>query len=352
MSRKHYIISVVLVCTVLALFWLSPSLQVIENQSQVNTDKALVQPLSPNLMTQQTAKPILSTDKSASLANQRAAQLSIERIKQLSEQSQLQTSLVEDHDNFKRYPENNVAISEHNNNPISQRYAIDERTTINKEKTHSLTVWSDKKYYLANDQVWVYAVFQDDQGNRINSDLSASLLINEQDTGKALNFSAVNSDGQYVMQFSLADYAQGSGIYKINIRNRQFNIIDSVTFTLSQPDIELTGEFKDHIDAQGNLLIDAQVRISHDSQFYIQASLYSLTQVPIGISQLSQKLSAGEHWITLNFSGLMIQDAQENGPYVLQQVSLAKVTMPMQRAPLLENQYTTSSYRLEEFAGQ
>ena len=48
----------------------------------------------------------------------------------------------------------------------------------------------------------------------------------------------------------------------------------------------------------------------------------------------------------------MIQDAQENGPYVLQQVSLAKVTMPMQRAPLLENQYTTSSYRLEEFAGQ
>jgi hypothetical protein len=81
----------------------------------------------------------------------------------------------------------------------------------------------------------------------------------------------------------------------------------------------------------------------------MQGSLYSETQVAIGVAQLSTQLTPGLHWLTLSFSGLMIKDAQENGPYVLKHVSLAKVTIPMMRTPLIEPAFSTNSYRLDEF---
>jgi hypothetical protein len=46
----------------------------------------------------------------------------------------------------------------------------------------------------------------------------------------------------------------------------------------------------------------------------------------------------------------MIQDAKETGPYVLKQISVAKVTMPMQRAPLVQPDFHTDSYALSELA--
>ena len=91
------------------------------------------------------------------------------------------------------------------------------------------------------------------------------------------------------------------------------------------------------------------MNVSANSHFYIQASLYSSTNVAIGITQFSQQLTTGSHWVPLSFSGLMIQDANEAGPYVLKNVSVAKVTMPMQRGPLVEPDFQTDSYALDEF---
>jgi hypothetical protein len=128
------------------------------------------------------------------------------------------------------------------------------------------------------------------------------------------------------------------------------DITDAITFTLSQPDIELTGNYKEFINSNGDLIIEAQVKINANAHFYIQASLYSSGSIPIGVTQLSQPLTKGKHWLPLSFSGLMIQDSEESGPYVLKQVSVAKVTMPMQRGPLLEPNFITESYGLSEFS--
>ena len=282
-------------------------------------------------------------------------QSAMDRLRLVANKTELQEKTVAEYDNFKRYPPQNSAIKPNQQDPITQRYDVDERTTMNDDGTVGLTIWSDEKYYVAGNNVVMFAYLQDAQGQRIKGDYSARLLSDQQDT--LTEFSLEDNDNDQLYEASIELNSDNTenftpGIYKVIIEESSSGIKDALTFTLSQPDIRLTGEFKDQINEEGGLLIEAQVEVTQDSQYYIQASLYSATQVPIGITQLNQTLTTGKHWVELNFAGLMIQDAQESGPYVLQQMSLAKVTMPMQRAPLTEPNFQTDSYGLDEFSNQ
>ena len=78
--------------------------------------------------------------------------------------SYLQKNIVNEHDNFKRYPPENSPIKNSAQDPITQRYATDERTTLNENKSMGLTVWSDEKYYLENDTVIVNAYVENAEG--------------------------------------------------------------------------------------------------------------------------------------------------------------------------------------------
>ena len=282
-------------------------------------------------------------------------QSSMDRLRLASHKTDLQEKTINEYDKFKRYPPQNSAIESIQQDPITQRYDVDERTTMNDDNSMGLTIWSDEKYYVAGNSVAMYAYLQDAQGQKIKGNFSAQLLGSKSNTLLEFTLQDTNNDQVYEASLDLnANHTDDftPGIYKVIIEESSSDIKDAITFTLSQPDISLTGEFKDQINSDGGLLIEAQVEVTQDNQYYIQASLYSATHVPVGITQLSQSLTTGKHWVALNFSGLMIQDAQESGPYVLQQVSLAKVTMPMQRAPLLEPDFQTDSYALDEFSSE
>ncbi|GLQ31549.1 DUF4785 family immunoglobulin-like domain-containing protein [Litoribrevibacter albus] len=278
----------------------------------------------------------------------------IDRIKALTEKSDLQLALLDDHDNYTRYPPENRRFTSPNQDPITQRYAPDERTTLSEDKNFGLTIWSDKKYYLNTDQVNIFAYVTDGEGKKIKANFSADIEAFRQRIGK-LELADEDQDFTYQATINLADSSSSisePGIYKVVIQDEAHEILDALTFTLSQPDIELTGEYRDKITSKGDLLIEAEVKVAQTNKFYIQASLYSSTNVPVGVTQQTKELSSGTHWIPLEFAGLMVRDSQESGPYVLQQLSLAKVTMPMQRAPVEQPGYQTDAYALDEFSDQ
>ncbi|MFC3151488.1 hypothetical protein ACFOEK_10660 [Litoribrevibacter euphylliae] len=276
----------------------------------------------------------------------------IERIKQMSNKSELHLALLEDHQNYERYPPENRRFESHHQDPITQRYAVDERTTLNEDKSYGLTIWSDKKYYLQTDQAIINAYVTNAEGKKVSAKLNAQLLMGQK-TLSSIDLDTQTGDQVYQATLDLSSSSLGlsqPGIYKVLIRDEEHDILDALTFTLSKPDIQLTGDFRDSLTSTGALLIEAEVEVTNTNKFYVQASLYSSTNVPVGITQLTQQLSSGKHWIPLEFSGLMIRDSQESGPYVLQQLSLAKVTMPMQRAPVEQPGYQTDAYALDEFS--
>ncbi len=276
----------------------------------------------------------------------------IERIKDIQNKSELHKSLIEDNENFTRYPEYNQVFSDPEKDPIAQRYEIDERTTQSREDETSLTIWSDKKYYLQGDQATIFASLRDAEGKPITTQFIGQLIYNERTSLQTVEFTDANQDGIYQHSIPLTsteDQKLAAGLYKVLIVNKTNKVSDAVAFIISKPEIELTGNYQDLVSAKGELLIRAEVTVSSKNRFYIQASLYSANSLPIGSTQISTELAAGKHWVTLPFDGSMIKDFGESGPFLLKNISLAKVTMPMQRAPMLKAEYFTKEYALNQF---
>ncbi|GAA3919073.1 hypothetical protein [Litoribacillus peritrichatus] len=292
------------------------------------------------------------TLKSAVKLQAKTPQHPIERLRFQAQKTQLQQALIEDFDNYKRYPPENRRFVSEAQDPLTQRYSIDERTTLNEEQSLGLTLWSNKKYYLQDDEVSIHAFIQDVDGNKLASDFSTEVIFNHKNIGQ---IALVDNEGDrhYTALIDLANSSldiSEPGIYKVLIHSKEHSITDAITFTVSKPDIQLTGSFRDKLTSDGNLVIEAEVDVEQSSRFYIQGSLYSSTNIAVGTTQVSQSFDKGRHWVELNFSGLMIQDAKENGPFVLKKLSLAKASMPMQRAPLEKPEYMTDAYTLDEFA--
>ncbi|WP_197476170.1 hypothetical protein, partial [Oleiphilus sp. HI0043] len=232
--------------------------------------------------------------------------------------------------------------------PTEKRYAIDERTSLDEETHTALTIWSDKKYYLHGDIATIYASLQDANQAPIPSQFLGQLIYNESSNLQQFEFTDENQDGIYEYRIDI-DAEKIAGLYKVLIVNKTNKLADAITFTLSEPALELTGNFRDKLNAQGNLLIETEISVSSKNRFYFQASLYSASNTPIGTTQHSGELAPGKHWIPLEFDGLMIHDAQEEGPFLLKNLSLAKVALPIQLAPLAHPEFYTRDYSLSQF---
>ncbi len=300
-----------------------------------------------------------------------------ERIKRIANPSDFQQALLAEQTNFHRYPPHVRPLSPEQPDPIVQGYAIDQRTTRNEDGSAALTLWSDEKIYGVNDTVYLYAqlfkqtqVGPDDsidrleikgqyraqliKQNKILSEFEFSSSANST-TGPTgshstqTNLSSANASFALSLSKLLSPSAD-TGIYKIIVKETQTGITDAITFTLSSPGIELTGKFRDRKDEQGNLLIEAEVNITSSNRYYVQASLYDQQDSALGVTQFSGQLAAGLHWIPLSYPGLLFHDLQLDGPYVLKQMSLAKVAMPLERTPLLTPNFETQAYRYDEFS--
>lgn len=350
---KKIIIIMAISSAFFALYFFTNDVSLVQSQTQF-ANYATQAPVSNTTNTLAPATPSTQstiTNRTANANDNGSEPSAIERIRAIQARTELQDSLLQDHEDFKRYPEGNAAIADAEHDPVMQRYDIDERTTMNDDNNKGLTIWSDKKFYLNTDVINIYAFVQDDEGNKLRTNFNAQLINDQQRKIATLELSTTGNN-IYQTSIKLSDFQSAqlsAGIYKVLINSPEHELTDALTFTLTQPDIELTGEFKEYIDSQGQLIIEAQVLVGASSQYYIQGSLYSSTGVPIGVSQSSTQLNTGLQWLTLNYAGLMIKDAGEAGPYVLKNVSLAKVTIPMMRTPLLQPGFTTESYGLDEF---
>lgn len=349
------IIITAVVTLLLALYFFANDISVVQSQT-VSSSQPSKHQIS-NMPTKHS--DLMTTSKHTNHSAQANTQLvappttvsPIDRIRAIQERTQLQESILKDHETFNRYPEGNAAIVDAEHDPVLQRYDVDERTTMSSDKSKGLTIWSDKKFYLKTETVKIFAYIQDSEGNKLSSQFAAQLIDTQQRSLAKVEFKTTGNN-TYEANINLADFSSSQlnpGIYKVHINSKEHEITDAITFTLSQPDIELTGEFKEHINSEGKLVFEVQVQVGSSNQYYIQGSLYSATQVSIGVSQDSLKLDAGRHWVALSYSGLMIKDSGESGPYVLKNLSLAKVTIPMMRTPLLQPGFTTDSYGLDEF---
>jgi len=287
------------------------------------------------------------------LAEPNASLSTIERIRALQEKTDMHRAMLNDYDEFKRYPSNNQRILETKSDPLIKNYAIDERTTISEDKTNSLTIWSDKKYYIRGDRVTVSAYISDEKGVRIPGNIAAQLIFDETKSVHTLEFQDQDQDAIYELSFiadEVNDHELLAGIYKVLIVSDTSELLDSVAFVLADPEAKFTGNYRDSLTPAGDLMVEAEVDVTSADRFYFQASLYTELGDPIGGNQMTLNLNKGKTWVPFKFYGLMMRDSNVDGPYLLKNIALARVTMPMQRAPLIHPGYFTEPYSLSTFS--
>jgi len=360
MSRKKIALVLVLVLAPVLYFGLSASNDTPDNfmnaeqaVAAVNVQTRLMPPAMIALpASNKQAQVSLSTN--ADVAPEEPMS-TIERIRAIQDKTEMHQALLKDYDQFKRYPENNQRIHQTEQDPLIKGYAIDERTTVSEDKTAALTVWSDQKYYLRGDLVTVQAYITNDKGTRIPSNYAAQLIFDESKSIQQLELQDKDGDSIYETSF-IADQVNEkdllAGIYKVLIMSDTSELIDSVAFVLADPEATFTGNYRDSLTSDGSLKIEAEVEVTSKDRFYFQASLYTELGDPIGGNQMTLNLDKGKSWVPFEFYGLMMHDSKVGGPYLLKNLSLARVTMPMQRAPLIHPNYYTQPYELSVFSNQ
>ena len=123
-------------------------------------------------------------------------------------------------------------------------------------------------------------------------------------------------------------------------------------FLYSVPDAQLSGHYADAI-VDGSLQIKAEVEVTAEGRFHLEATLYSSDGQPLVWAQNALRLTPGTQWIPLSFYGLILREKGVDGPYVLRYVTLPTTTsMPNAKNRLVENAYVTQPYAATSFSDQ
>lgn len=123
-------------------------------------------------------------------------------------------------------------------------------------------------------------------------------------------------------------------------------------YLYSRPHARLTGNYRDRV-VDGNLVIQAQVRVLEKARFHLAGTVHSVDGEPIGTSQNAVVLDQGLHWIDLSFYGLMFHERKAQGPYVLGSLALSTTGgMPNAWSDLAENVHTTRAVPLKSMTAR
>lgn len=273
----------------------------------------------------------------------------IDQIKAIKEKTALHNAILKDHETFTRYPSDNVRFERLERDPVSMVYETHERTTESDDKTAAITAWTDKKYILQGETVQLFARVDDAGKQGIANKVISAVYANEDLMLGTFDLTDSNSDGTYTLTLTSEQTTDWPvGIYKALIASDHKQLSESVSFVISPPVIELTGEYRERITAEGNLLFEIEVKTTEAARYYVRASLYTSANTPVGTAQFADNLSTGRHWIPLSYFGRMIHDSNEPGPYLIQTVELAKAGIPMLRMPPAQANIYTQSYALDE----
>jgi len=321
------------------------------------TNQAITQPKAPSstLAPQQNVALSISAITSAKAiptAHTETFASPLERIQAIQNKSQLQQALLRDHAEFDRYPNYNKRIETPEQDPITQKYAIDERISESEDSYESMRLWTEQKYYLPGQKIRIFAQIFDENREPTRANFGGQLIFNENKEIQTLVFTPTENDQIYRSELTLDILSEKPdyGIYKALVINDKNDLADSVTFTLSEPSIRLTGEYTEQINENGSLIIDTEVQVSAAGRFYAQASLYGSTAESIGSAQTANELKPGKHWLRFTYDAQLIADAGAAGPYIVKHVELAKTGIPISRLPLENPNFITDSYPLEQFS--
>ena len=277
----------------------------------------------------------------------------IDQIRAIKNKTALHNAVLKDHEAFSRYPSDNVRFELPERDPVFMMYETHERTSQSDDKTAALTAWTDKKYLLQGETIEIFARVDDGGKAGIPNKLVTAVFANETLQLGMFDLNDANGDGVYSLELGSEQTKDWPiGIYKALIASDHKKLSESVSFVLSPPVISITGEYREKITAQGDLLFEIEVETTEAARYYIRASLYSESNTPIGSAQFSDNLSRGTHWVPLSYFGLMIRDSNEPGPYFIRTIELAKSGIPMLRMPPAEANMYTQSYALDEFNAQ
>ncbi len=333
---------------------LTPLAQAMPNTIAEDKDKTAKPTQEQISLAPATIQPNKQRPKVVGAEQPQTAPLSpIQQIRAIKNKTALHEAVLNDHETFNRYPSDNVRFEGLERDPVSMVYQTHERTTESNDGTASITAWTDKKYLLQGESVQLSARVDDAESSGIKNKMISAIYVNETLSLGTFELADQAGDGTHTLILS-AEQTQDwpQGIYKALIASDHKKLSEAVSFVISPPVIELTGEYREGITADGNLLFEIQVSASEPARYYIRASLYTSSNTPVGSAQFSENLSTGEHWIPLTYFGLMIRDSNEPGPYLIQTVELAKAGVPMLRMPPANANMYTQSYSLDEFNSQ
>lgn len=230
-----------------------------------------------------------------------------------------------------------------------------------------LTVWADASRYEAGDIVTLQAQLSSAvlPLNHDNWTVEAELMPSAdaviaslplKDDGRGGDVTA--GDGIYTGQLVISEdwqpelgTARNMGL-KVAATDGKIRRGTMTGFLLSRPAAQLTGNYRDSL-ADGNLRIGAKVRVEKAGRFHLSGVLAGLDSLPVAFAQQSFELEPGEHWINLEFYGLILRELGATGPLQLRSVTLGTTgSMPNALGAVENNVLITAPYLPTQFTAK
>ena len=145
-----------------------------------------------------------------------------------------------------------------------------------------------------------------------------------------------------------------SASYLVKVRAvtaRDEERLAATSFLYSAPHARLTGSYRD-ARTGGDLTVEAEVEVLKTGRFHLEGTLATADgNRPLAWAQAALDLPPGRHWMSLPFYGLILNETQIDGPYLLQTVALSTTTaMPNAKSRMVENAHVTAAYRASSFS--
>ncbi len=123
-------------------------------------------------------------------------------------------------------------------------------------------------------------------------------------------------------------------------------------FLYGRPGAKTTGKVRDTLVA-GSLRVEVQLDVAVAGRYHVAGTLYDRGGRAVGVAQAAARLEPGQHWIALDYYGLMFQEKKADGPYRVGTLAVTTAgVMPNVLSDLAFDVHTTRSYRAEQFTSQ
>ena len=120
-------------------------------------------------------------------------------------------------------------------------------------------------------------------------------------------------------------------------------------FLYGRPGAKTTGNVRDAIK-NGGLRVEVELDVAASGRYHVAGTLYDRRGRAVGVAQAAARLEPGQHWLALDYYGLMFHEKKADGPYRLGTLAVTTAgVMPNVLSDLALDVHTTQSYRAEQF---